>query len=55
MKGCPARQISGVNFARGKIHALLSLTASIPLPSALPSRLFWQRFFFSARGERGQL
>ena len=32
MKGCSARQISGMNFARGKIHALLSLTASIPLP-----------------------
>ena len=45
MKGCSARQISGVNFARGKIHALLALTASIPLPSELPSRLFWQRFF----------
>ena len=27
MKGCPARQISGVNFGRGKIHALLSLFA----------------------------
>ena len=37
MKGCPARLILGLNFARGKIHALFSLCASMPLPSALPS------------------
>ena len=45
MKGCPARQISGVNFARGKIHALLSLFASMTTRSALPS--FFAEFFGS--------
>ena len=48
MKGCPAWQILGLNFARGKIHALLSLGASMSLPSALPSGLFWQRFLSGA-------
>jgi len=37
MKGCSARQISGLNFARGKIHALVSLFASMAVRSALPS------------------
>ncbi len=44
MKGCRARQISGVNFALGKIHALLSLSASMRCRSALPT-FFWQRIW----------
>jgi len=47
MKGCSARQISGMNFARGKIHALVSLFASMAARSALPS-IFRQRFFSGA-------
>ncbi len=47
MKGCPARQISGVNFGRGKIHALFSLFASMAVRTALPS-IFRQRFFSGA-------
>jgi len=47
MKGCSARQISGVNFGRGKIHALVSLFASMAVRSALPS-IFRQRFFSGA-------
>ena len=47
MKGCAARQISGMNFARGKIHALVSLFASMAVRSALPN-IFRQRFFSGA-------
>ena len=45
MKGCPARQILGVNFGRGKIHALLSLFASMSLPSEWPSTFLSGRFW----------
>ena len=56
MKGCSARQISGVNFGRGKIHALLSLFASMTIRFALP-RCFADFFgsgFWAVDGFTGQ-
>jgi len=47
MKGCSARQISGLNFSRGKIHAVVSLFAIVAVRSAVPSN-FRQRFFSGA-------
>ena len=50
MKGCSARQISRLNFARGNIHALVSLFPSMAVRSAVPS-IFRQRFFSGAGGD----